>query len=384
MCDLDGFSTSLLAWYDINARVMPWRVGPADRAIGVRPDPYHVWLSEVMLQQTTVAVAAKYFERFVSRWPRVEDLASAENEDVMEAWAGLGYYARARNLVKTAKVVAFERGGSFPEDEAGLRTLPGVGPYTAAAIAAIAFDKPAAVVDGNVKRVLSRLGGMLEIPPNPSDIWKKAKAMTPQVRSGDYAQAVMDLGATVCRPRAPRCDVCPWMNECIAYASGQPERHGSRRRARRGPERNGVAFVAVREDGAVLLERRPSSGLLGGTLGWPGSSWVDAGVTRAPSVPPCSARWQAIEGAVHHSFTHFDLRVQVLKANVPMGCNPERGFFVESDEFSAAKLPTVMRKIWELAGRSDGLREPERSSEAGERDDFVSATADDQKECATS
>ena len=200
MCDLDGFSTSLLAWYDINARVMPWRVGPADRAIGVRPDPYHVWLSEVMLQQTTVAVAAKYFERFVSRWPRVEDLASADGEDVMEAWAGLGYYARARNLVKTAKIVAFERGGRFPQDEAGLRTLPGVGPYTAAAIAAIAFDKPAAVVDGNVKRVLSRLGGMLEIPPNPSDIWKKAKAMTPQVRSGDYAQAIMDLGATVCRP----------------------------------------------------------------------------------------------------------------------------------------------------------------------------------------
>ncbi len=351
MCDREWFSRTLLDWYDRNARTMPWRIGPSGRAIGKLPDPYHVWLSEIMLQQTTVRVVDRYFRRFVSRWPTVHDLALANDEDIMEAWAGLGYYARARNLVKSARIVSRDFGGNFPRDEAELRELPGIGPYTAAAISAIAFDKPAAVVDGNVKRVLARLGGSRSIPSGTGDLRRLASDMTPGVRAGDYAQAIMDLGATVCRPRAPRCDMCPWTSRCAAFATGQPERFAVRVPPRRGQERQGVAFVAIREDGAVLLERRPSHGLLGGTLGWPGSPWSDSGVTQAP---PCCANWRTLEGRVRHRFSHFDLSVKVMRADVPIGCSPDRGFFMDRSSFSSAKLPTVMRKIWDLAAPPAG------------------------------
>lgn len=359
MCDREWYSRTLLEWYDLNARTMPWRIGPSARADGKQPDPYHVWLSEIMLQQTTVQVAERYFRRFVSRWPTVQELAAAKDEDVMESWAGLGYYARARNLVKSARIVTRDFGGEFPQDEAELRALPGVGPYTAAAIAAIAFDKPAAVVDGNVKRVLARLSGSRSIPSTTGDVRRLAVGMTPDVRAGDYAQGIMDLGATVCRPRAPRCHKCPWVSRCIAYATGRPENFAVRVPPRRGPERNGIAFVAVREDGAVLLERRPSGGLLGGTLGWPGSPWSDSGVAPAP---PCQAVWKSLEGRVHHRFSHFDLRIEVMKADVSLGCSPDRGFFVDRSSFSSAKLPTVMRKIWDLAASSARDRCPDSVS----------------------
>ena len=359
MCDREWYSRTLLEWYDRNARTMPWRISPADRANGKQPDPYHVWLSEIMLQQTTVQVAERYFRRFVSFWPTVGELAAAQDEDIIETWAGLGYYARARNLLKSARIVTRDFGGEFPRDETELRALPGVGPYTAAAIAAIAFDKPAAVVDGNVKRVLARLGGLRSVPSATGELRRLALDMTPGARAGDYAQGVMDLGATVCRPRVPRCDKCPWMSRCVACATGHPESFAVRVPPRRGPERQGIAFVAIREDGAVLLERRPSSGLLGGTLGWPGSPWSESGAAPAP---PCQAIWKTLEGRVHHRFSHFDLKIEVMKADVPLGCSPDRGFFVDRSSFSSAKLPSVMRKIWDLAASSAGDRCPDSDS----------------------
>ncbi|WP_394357083.1 A/G-specific adenine glycosylase [Tropicibacter oceani] len=339
-------AADLLEWYDRHARDLPWRVRPAARANGVVADPYRVWLSEIMLQQTTVAAVKSYFQTFTARWPTVQDLAAARDEDVMAAWAGLGYYARARNLLKCARVVADEHGGLFPADHATLLTLPGVGAYTAAAVSAIAFDLPEVVVDGNVERVMARLfDEHTPLPAAKPILTQHAASLTPDTRPGDYAQAVMDLGATICTPKRPACGLCPWRRNCAAWAAGTAPELPKKSPKKKKPVRLGIAYLARRVDGAMLLERRPDKGLLGGMLGWPGSEWDDA----PAEAPPIRAEWKTVAGEARHTFTHFHLRLTVRTALVPMDRQPTRGEFLTRDEFSPADLPTVMRKAFDLA-----------------------------------
>ena len=270
-------SARLLDWYDRHARVMPWRVSPRDRAAGVRPDPYRIWLSEVMLQQTTVAAVKDYFHRFTARWPDVRALAKAQDAEVMGEWAGLGYYARARNLLKCARVVVADHGGRFPGTRAGLLTLPGIGPYTASAIAAIAHDEAATVVDGNVERVMARMFAVeTPLPAAKPALTALAETLTPTRRAGDYAQAVMDLGATICTPRNPACALCPWSAGCMARAAGVQADLPRKMPKAEKPVRRGTVWLGFR-DGAVLMERRAERGLLGGMLGLPGDGWDGAG-----------------------------------------------------------------------------------------------------------
>ncbi|WP_081825142.1 A/G-specific adenine glycosylase [Allgaiera indica] len=324
---------------------MPWRVGPAERAAGIRPDPYRVWLSEVMLQQTTVAAVRDYFRRFTGRWPDVGALAAAADAEVMAEWAGLGYYARARNLLKCARVVAGDLGGDFPDTPDGLRALPGIGPYTAAAIAAIAFDRPATVVDGNVERVVARLDRVeAPMPGSKPELARLAARLTPEARPGDFAQAMMDLGATICTPRNPACALCPLEGFCKARGAGVQGDLPRKSAKPPKPTRRGYTYVARRDDGAWLLEERPARGLLGGMLGWPGSDWAEA----PDPAPPAEAEWRPA-GEVRHTFTHFHLILTVLAARLPADATPRRGTLVPGPKFSPGALPTVMRKAHDAA-----------------------------------
>jgi A/G-specific adenine glycosylase len=322
---------------------MPWRVPPAARLSGERPDPYRVWLSEVMLQQTTVAAVKGHYETFTRRWPRVEDLAAADDADVMAAWAGLGYYARARNLLKCARAVTSEHGGVFPDTEDRLRALPGIGPYTGAAIAAIAFDRQATVLDGNVERVMARLHAVeVPLPGSKETLRALAAEMTPPARPGDHAQAVMDLGATICTPRNPACGICPLAATCRARARGIAADLPRKTPKTAKPTRHGTAYLAIRADGAVLLETRPTTGLLGGMLGLPGTAWTE---TPPPTAPPFAAAWRDSGGEVRHTFTHFHLRLRVETATALAGAP---GTFHPPHDSRAAALPTVMRKALAL------------------------------------
>ena len=325
----------LLAWYDRHARDLPWRAPP-----GAPPmDPYRVWLSEIMLQQTTVAAVRDYFERFTALWPTVDALAAADEARVMAEWAGLGYYARARNLVACARTVA--AAGGFPDQRDGLAALPGIGPYTSAAIAAIAFDRPETVVDGNVERVVARLFAVeTPLPAAKRPLTALAATLTPDVRPGDFAQAMMDLGATVCTPRRPACGICPLVELCAARAAGTAAELP--RRAPRAPKpvRSGVVWVGADAD-AVLVERRPARGLLGGTLGFPTTGWDG---TDLP--PPFTAEWTDI-GEVRHVFTHFALNLRVLSA--PLAAAPGRGTVLARRDLDPDALPGLMRKVWALA-----------------------------------
>jgi A/G-specific adenine glycosylase len=302
----------LLAWYDDSARDLAWRVGPHDHAAGVRADPYRVWLSEVMLQQTTVPHATHYFLSFTRRWPTVTDLAVVEDGDLMAAWAGLGYYARARNLLACARAVARDHGGVFPDTEEGLRALPGVGAYTAAAIAAIAFDRAANVVDGNVERVMSRLFAVEDpLPDSKPTLKALAASLVDDHRPGDWAQALMDLGATVCKPKSPLCDRCPVSMHCAAFARGDQDSFPRKTRKAARPRRFGIAYVLTRGD-QVALVRRPDKGLLGGMLGLPTSDWTSVppeGLQGAPA----DAAWREA-GEIEHVFTHFSLTLKVMRA----------------------------------------------------------------------
>lgn len=347
--DGESVAAPLLAWYDRHARVLPWRVSPGDRAVGVVPDPYSVWLSEVMLQQTTVAAVEPYFDRFLAAWPTVMALAAAPREDVMKAWAGLGYYARARNLKACAEMVAREHGGRFPETVDGLKALPGIGEYTAAAMAAIAFDVPAAVVDGNIERVIARLDAIeTPLPSAKAEIRARQVELTPEHRAGDYAQAMMDLGAAICTPKRPACVLCPLATVCVARMEGRQEEFPRRAAKAVRPTRYGAAFVARRADGAVLLRRREDAGLLGGMSEVPGSAWTE---TRAAgSRPPFLAGWKLVRETVVHVFTHFRLELSIYRAEVEAGHGGvEDGWWSPAKTLPGEALPSVMKKAIEAA-----------------------------------
>lgn len=341
-------ASRLLDWYDVHHRELPWRVTPREHANGVRPDPYRIWLSEVMLQQTTVEAVKSYFRVFVEKWPDVEALAAAPTEDVMKAWAGLGYYSRARNLKACADLVA-ERGGRFPDTEAALRDLPGIGAYTSAAITAIAFDRRAAVVDGNVERVVSRLFSIATpLSEAKAEIRAHVERMVPGTRPGDFAQAMMDLGATICTPRRPRCMLCPVREDCSALATGDPEHFPVRLPKADKPLRRGAAFVAVRSDGAILLRKRPEKGLLGGMTEVPTTGWtarIDGDNTVAAA--PFAADWQS-SGQIAHVFTHFALELEIFHARTG-GATPAGHFWSLPADISGEALPTVMKKAIEAA-----------------------------------
>ncbi|MGX1498293.1 A/G-specific adenine glycosylase [Labrenzia sp. MBR-25] len=342
-------SRLLLDWYDRHARRLPWRVSPEDRNLGEVPDPYRIWLSEVMLQQTTVAAVKDYFEKFTRSWPTVTDLAEAAEEDVMKAWAGLGYYSRARNLKKCAETVARDHDGRFPEDEEALLKLPGIGPYTAAAIATIAFDRHAAVVDGNVERVLTRLFQIeTQLPDAKPEIKAKMAELTPDERPGDFAQAVMDLGATICTPRRPACALCPWRSICRVQSSALAETLPRKAPKKEKPTRFGAAFVAVdAATGAVLLRRRPPRGLLGGMSEVPGTEWAeDFDLQDAVSLAPFPADWQQRPVEVKHTFTHFHLRLTVYRADLVVSATPllDDAWWSAPDVIESEALPTVMKK----------------------------------------
>lgn len=348
----DQQANILLSWYDEHARIMPWRIGPKERMAGNRPDPYHVWLSEVMLQQTTVAAVRDYFRAFVTKWPSVQDLANAADEDVMAAWAGLGYYARARNLLACARMVTESYGGVFPDTREHLLKLPGIGPYTASAISAIAFDRPETVLDGNVERVMARIFAVTDpLPGSKKTLWEHADALTPIFRPGDYAQAVMDLGATICTPRSPACGICPWNAHCKARQLGIAGQLPRKTPKPAKPVRQGSVYVGRDPKGAWLMERRPPRGLLGGTLGWPGTEWSEQTPTAAP---PVEADWQDLGAEVRHTFTHFHLRLQVLVGNVEAMPDPDPWHWVGGNDFDPNALPTLMRKAYQLARSWDG------------------------------
>ncbi len=328
----------LLDWYDLHHRTLPWRISPSERESGTVPDPYKIWLSEVMLQQTTVATVQGYFSTFVDRWPDVRSLAAAPTEEVMAAWAGLGYYSRARNLHACAKKVA--EMGRFPDTERELLNLPGIGPYTAAAISAIAFDVPATVMDGNVERVMARYFAETAPLPGVKDVLRAhAARLTPQTRPGDYAQAVMDLGATLCTPRRPACGICPWMNNCKGRRSGIAETLPRKAPKKAKPIRHGIVYIG-RSGDQVLTVTRPDKGLLGGMLALPTTDWVNDSPIAAP---PTSDTWHDI-GEIRHTFTHFHLRLRVVTADI----GKDAGRFGQVDHVMAA-LPTVFAKAMRLS-----------------------------------
>jgi A/G-specific adenine glycosylase len=336
----------LLAWYDRHRRILPWRARREES-----PDPYRVWLSEIMLQQTTVKTVAPYYAKFLARWPTVAALARASLNDVLRAWAGLGYYARARNLHACAREVVARHGGAFPRDIAALRALPGIGDYTAAAVAAIAFDAVCVPVDGNVERVVARLFAVEEaLPGAKAEIKRLAASLLPTRRAGDFAQGLMDLGATICSPKRPACALCAWNESCLAFARGEQETFPRKVRKREGRLRHGAAFVAVRADGRVLLRQRPEKGLLGAMTEVPGSEWAhDFDVAQSLRFAPrlgTKTKWRKLPGVVRHVFTHFPLELVVFNAAVPRATKAPKGArWIKLGDLPGEALPNVMRKV---------------------------------------
>jgi len=338
--------SELLAWYDCHARVLPWRARKSER-----PDPYRVWLSEVMLQQTGVKTVAPYFQRFLARWPTVTALAQASLDDVLRAWAGLGYYARGRNLHACAKAVVAQHNGIFPDTLEALRALPGIGDYTAAAMVAIAFDGAAVPVDGNVERVVARLFAVeAQLPGAKPAIRQLADSLKPLRRTGDFAQGLMDLGATICTPKRPACVLCPWNEPCLARERGEQEAFPRKAPKREGRLRRGAAFVAVHADGYVLLRTRPGKGLLAAMTEVPGSDWThDFDAANALAAAPrfaAAVEWRRIKGVVKHVFTHFPLELTVYAAHAARAAKPPKGArWVRLADLPGEALPNVMRKV---------------------------------------
>ena len=352
-------ATQLLEWYDANARELPWRAAP-----GEVPDPYRVWLSEIMLQQTQAVVVAPYFERFLGTWPTVQALAAANLDDVLAVWAGLGYYARARNLHRTAQAIA-QAGGGFPDSEAALQALPGIGVYTAAAIAAIAFGAHASAVDGNVERVVSRLFAVyMPLPKSRPKLRTLAASLVPSARTGEFAQALIELGATVCTARSPNCLACPLSDGCKALAKGSQNALPKRMPKPQRPTRHGVCFWLVKNR-EVLLRRRPPKGLLGGMLEIPGTPWEGGawGHEAALEFAPTSAYWQSLPGEVRHTFTHFHLVLTVITARTRSGGNLA-GHWFAIDDLETAGLPSVFAKVAGLALKNPGIGPSKKQSDS--------------------
>ncbi len=344
-----SIAAKLLEWYDRQHRDLPWRVAPAKIAKGVKPDPYRIWLSEIMLQQTTVEAVKKYFLAFTNTWPTVADLAAADEEDLLKAWAGLGYYSRARNLKKAADAVMRDHAGIFPQTQAGLAKLPGIGRYTSAAIASIAFGEAVAVVDGNVERVITRLEAIdTPLPSAKAVVYAAVEQILPSARPGDFAQACMDLGATICSPRRPKCILCPLREDCQGLAAGEPERYPVKAAKKLKPRRQGAAFVAIRNDGAILLNKRPDKGLLAGMSGVPVTDWtarVDGGIGSEDA--PFPAKWVHC-GTINHVFTHFELELHVHRTNSAI-MTPKDTWWSKPGDLPHEALPTVMKKAIEAA-----------------------------------
>jgi A/G-specific adenine glycosylase len=332
---------ALLRWYDRDARVLPWR--------GPNMPAYRVWLSEIMLQQTTVAAVTPYYKKFLARWPTVEKLAAAKRDDVLQAWAGLGYYSRARNLHACAQLIVTNYGGQFPKDEAGLRALPGIGPYTAAAIAAIAYGQPANAVDGNVERVMSRLFALkTPLPKLKAEVKAVAAPLVPHKRAGDYAQALMDLGATICTPRRPNCPACPLKKNCLARGTQQPEQFPVRATKKARPIRHAIAFLLTDSKGNLWLRHRPDTGLLAGMIEVPSSPWLDKKPQLAEVIPVglSTSPWQPLRGQVIHVFSHFELQLALFTARCK-GTKPA-GLWVNTATLKDIGLPSLTRKIIEI------------------------------------
>ncbi|MBZ9600291.1 A/G-specific adenine glycosylase [Phyllobacterium chamaecytisi] len=341
---MQPITTRLLLWYDSHHRTLPWRISPRERLAGITADPYRIWLSEIMLQQTTVEAVKSYFSFFIEKWPTVVDLAAASQDDVLRAWAGLGYYSRARNLKKCADIICAEYGGRFPPDLASLKSLPGIGDYTAAAIASIAFDLPMAVVDGNVERVITRLYALATpLPFAKPEIRARMQALTPDERPGDFAQAMMDLGATICTPRRPACVICPLNDDCQALKTADPEFFPVKAPKKEKPVRVGAAYVAI-SNNEVFLRGRAETGLLGGMAEVPTTSWtarLDGGTEL--DAAPFPANWVAT-GNITHVFTHFELRLKIYKAHDVEKDIAAGGWWVKVDKLGGEALPTVMKK----------------------------------------
>jgi len=337
---------ALLAWYDRHRRRLPWRALPGEAA-----DPYRVWLSEIMLQQTTVQAVKPYFEAFTARFPDVEALAAAPSEAVMRLWAGLGYYSRARNLHACAQAVVERFGGRFPQDEATLLTLPGIGAYTAAAVSAIAFGRRAVVVDGNIERVITRLHAVDQpLPAAKSTIRRLAEALTPGERPGDFAQGMMDLGSGICTPRRPSCALCPFLGACAAQRGGMQETYPRKLPKAARPMRLGASFVAVRADGAVLARTRPAKGLLGGMVETPGTDWTADGPADPMAAAPIPGNWRRLPEPARHVFTHFSLEVAVYRADPPLETPAPEGMrWIRAEAIAEEAFPTVFRKILRVA-----------------------------------
>ena len=336
-----GAAKTLLDWYDRNGRSLPWRT-----RTGKKPDVYRVWLSETMLQQTQVATVRPYYRNFIKKWPNLTQLAKANRDDVLRCWAGLGYYARARNLYACAQILVSKHNGVFPDKEESLRSLPGIGSYTAAAIMAIAYDRPAVVVDGNVARIMARLYKVEKpIQESRPKLQKLAACHSPQHRPGDYAQAIMDLGAVICTPRSPNCTECPWSNFCEAHATGTPENWPRRKPTARKPQCYGVVFWIERSDGAIALRRRPDKGILGGMLEVPNSGWQDRPLSEnfIGAQSPIKTEWVVIPGLVRHSFTHFNLELTIFAGRAEKA--PNGTFWCQKRDIESQALPSLMRKV---------------------------------------
>jgi A/G-specific adenine glycosylase len=348
--EIGAFRAAMLAWYDRHARRLPWRAGPA-KGRKIKANPYHVWLSEIMLQQTTVAAVIPYFQKFVEKWPRVQDLAAAPREEVMTAWAGLGYYARARNLHECAITVARDHGGLFPADEAGLLALPGIGPYTAAAIASIAFDLPATVVDGNIERVMARYFAIEDpLPLSKSILRDKAHLLSEGQggRPGDYAQALMDLGATICAPQSPACVLCPLQEGCAGRARGIAATLPRREEKKKKPHKRGYVYWITNGKGEIFIETRPDKGLLGGMAGLPTSEWIDAARPAEHRKFAASARLTPLNREIRHVFTHFSLELAGFHVENPGKMPQDSGSWVHIKDMESIGFPSVFKKFLKL------------------------------------